>query len=95
MTTELLFNKIVIIGAGTMGRGIAQVCAMAGYTTILNDISEETLTAAHKQIVRNLSKGVEKGKVSRSSRTCTLQVVSFSRFNRFDRRCRYGDRGGS
>ena len=92
MTTELLFNKIVIIGAGTMGRGIAQVCAMAGYTTILNDISEETLTAAHKQIVRNLSKGVEKGKVSMEVQERALfQVVSFSRFNRVDRRCRYGD----
>ena len=78
MTTELLFNKIVIIGAGTMGRGIAQVCAMAGYTTILNDISEETLTAAHKQIVRNLSKGVEKGKVSTEVQERALSKLSLS-----------------
>ena len=79
-----------------MGRGIAQVCAMAGYTTILNDISEETLTVAHKQIVRNLSKGVEKGKVSMEVQERALSKLSLlSRFNRFDRRCRYGDRGGS
>ena len=78
MTTELLFNKIVIIGAGTMGRGIAQVCAMAGYTTILNDISEDTLTNAHKQIVRNLSKGVEKGKVSTEVQERALDRLSLS-----------------
>ena len=78
MTTELLFNKIVIIGAGTMGRGIAQVCAMAGYTTILNDISEETLATAHKQIVRNLSKGVEKGKVSTEVQDLALSKLSLS-----------------
>ena len=78
MTTELLFNKIVIIGAGTMGRGIAQVCAMAGYTTILNDISEDTLSNAHKQIVRNLSKGVEKGKVSTEVQEQALANLSLS-----------------
>jgi 3-hydroxybutyryl-CoA dehydrogenase len=78
MTTELLFNKIVIIGAGTMGRGIAQVCAMAGYTTILNDISEDTLSNAHKQIVRNLAKGVEKGKVSMEVQEQALANLSLS-----------------
>jgi 3-hydroxybutyryl-CoA dehydrogenase len=75
---ELLFNKIVIVGAGTMGRGIAQVCAMAGYTTILNDISEDTLTAAHKQILKNLAKGVEKGKVSAETHQKALNNLSLS-----------------
>ena len=56
MPTELLFSKIVIIGAGTMGRGIAQVCAMAGYATVLNDISSHTLAQAQQQIERNLQK---------------------------------------
>ena len=78
MTTELLFNKIVIIGAGTMGRGIAQVCAMAGYTTILNDISEDTLKKAHQQIVLNLAKGVEKGKVSTDVQERALAGLSLS-----------------
>ena len=75
---ELLFNKIVIVGAGTMGRGIAQVCAMAGYTTILNDLSEDTLTTAHKQIVKNLAKGVEKGKVSVETQQKALSNLSLS-----------------
>ena len=61
-----------------MGRGIAQVCAMAGYTTILNDISDETLSSAHKQIVRNLAKGVEKGKVSAEVQERALANLSLS-----------------
>ncbi len=77
-SSELLFNKIVIVGAGTMGRGIAQVCAMAGYTTILNDISEDTLSKAHKQIERNLSKGVERGKVSADVQALALSKLSLS-----------------
>jgi 3-hydroxybutyryl-CoA dehydrogenase len=75
---ELLFNKIIIVGAGTMGRGIAQVCAMAGYTTILNDLSEDTLTTAHKQIVKNLVKGVEKGKFSAETQQKALNNLSLS-----------------
>ena len=71
-------EKVGIVGAGTMGRGIAQVCAMAGYTTILNDISEDTLSKAHKQIVRNLAKGVEKGKVSTEVQELALENLSLS-----------------
>ena len=78
MPTELLFSKIVIIGAGTMGRGIAQVCAMAGYATVLNDISSETLAQAQQQIERNLQKGVERGKVSLDTQQNCLTNLSFS-----------------
>jgi 3-hydroxybutyryl-CoA dehydrogenase len=78
MNTELLFNKIVIVGAGTMGRGIAQVCAMAGYTTVLTDISEDTLQKAHKQILSNLAKGVERGKVSAEVQERALASLSLS-----------------
>lgn len=78
MSTELLFSKIVIVGAGTMGRGIAQVCAMAGYRTILNDISADTLTTAKTQIHTNLDKGVARGKVSNDTRQQCLANLSFS-----------------
>ena len=36
-------DKVVVLGAGTMGRGIAQVSALAGYPTVLTDISSEVL----------------------------------------------------
>ena len=54
-------NTIGVIGAGTMGLGIAQVCAMAGFRTILYDMQPAMLEKARKQIESNLSKAVEKG----------------------------------
>jgi 3-hydroxybutyryl-CoA dehydrogenase len=57
-------RTIVVVGAGIMGRGIAHVSAMGGFTTVLNDISVELLENARAQIRRDLEKGVEIGKVS-------------------------------
>ncbi len=54
---------IAVLGAGTMGRGIAHVAALAGYDTGLYDVDEEILTAAEAKIHRNLDKGVELGKI--------------------------------
>ena len=47
-----------------MGRGIAHVSAMGGFTTVLNDISDELLEKARDQIQRDLEKGVELGKIA-------------------------------
>src|SRR5215510_2684792 len=57
-------ETIVVIGAGIMGRGIAQVSAVAGFTTVLNDISDELLAAAEKHIKKDLDRGVEIGKLT-------------------------------
>ncbi len=56
-------RTIVVIGAGIMGRGIAHVSSMAGFSTVLNDVSDELLAKAHTQIRRDLDKGVEIGKI--------------------------------
>ncbi len=50
-----------------MGRGIAQVAAMAGYETTLFDVDADQLAASVDAIVANLDKGVEKGKVTKES----------------------------
>jgi 3-hydroxybutyryl-CoA dehydrogenase len=63
MTDKKDVRTIAVIGAGIMGRGIAHVSAMAGYTTILNDVSIEALEKAALQIRRDLQKGVEAGKI--------------------------------
>ena len=63
----MLFTKITILGAGTMGHGIAQVCAMAGYAVCLTDQSQGQLETAMRKIESNLQKGLEKGKVSRET----------------------------
>ncbi|MFB3906324.1 MAG: 3-hydroxyacyl-CoA dehydrogenase family protein [Acidobacteriota bacterium] len=57
-------GTIAVIGAGTMGRGIAQVSAMAGFRTLLYDISGEALTRAFADIEKNLQKGRQLGKLT-------------------------------
>jgi 3-hydroxybutyryl-CoA dehydrogenase len=56
--------RVTVLGSGTMGRGIAQVAAAAGYSTRLHDVSSEALQAAGRAIERNLDKGVELGKMT-------------------------------
>jgi 3-hydroxybutyryl-CoA dehydrogenase len=57
-------NTIAVIGAGTMGRGIAHVAALGGYRTILEDLLPNALRKAETEIRGNLDKAVELGKVS-------------------------------
>ena len=57
-------KTIAVIGAGTMGRGIAHVAALGGYRTILEDLLPNALRRAESEIRDNLDKAVELGKVS-------------------------------
>ena len=56
-------NKVAVIGAGTMGQGIAQTVAIAGYQVILYDLNQKLLDSAWKHIEANVAKGVSKGKI--------------------------------
>ena len=56
-------KKIVVVGAGTMGHGIAQICAMKGYDVVLIDIKDEILKKAMENIKWSLSKFVEKKRI--------------------------------
>jgi len=71
----LAVARISVLGAGTMGHGIAQVAAMSGYEVILCDISEEVTGRALRAIDANLSKGVERGKVTEEERERTLANI--------------------
>jgi len=67
--------KIVgVVGAGTMGHGIAQVFAQAGFDVRLVDISRPMLDRAETQIRASLAKFVEKGKLSVSDRDSALEI---------------------
>ncbi len=57
-------KTIAVLGAGTMGRGIAQVSAMGGFRTRLYDVSAEALAHALAEVERNLEKGKQLGKLS-------------------------------
>ena len=57
-------KKIGVLGAGTMGSGIAQVIAQAGYKVILRDIKEEFVESGMEKIVKNLTRSVKKDRLT-------------------------------
>ncbi len=71
-------KTIAVIGAGTMGSGIAQVCAQAGFTTLLYDLQPEMLVKAKKGIGSSLSKAVEKGIITVEAQQATLERIHFT-----------------
>jgi 3-hydroxybutyryl-CoA dehydrogenase len=73
MSTQI--RKIGIIGAGQMGNGIAQVCAVAGYDVALNDISEDRIHAGLATINGNLAKLIQKGALDESARQKALTHI--------------------
>src|SRR5699024_11960824 len=65
-------KKVMVIGAGQMGGGIAQVCAQAGYDVLLNDIKEESFDKGLAVITKNLSRNVEKGRMTEAEKEAVL-----------------------
>jgi 3-hydroxybutyryl-CoA dehydrogenase len=70
------FDTVAVLGAGTMGHGIAQVCAAAGSRTRLFDVEQAYVDKGLSRIEGNLDKGVARGKVSEEARTATLEALS-------------------
>lgn len=68
-------ESIAVIGAGTMGHGIAQVAAAAGFKVLLNDVDRESLARGVSAIERNLARGIERGKLTEDDRDRTLQQI--------------------
>jgi 3-hydroxybutyryl-CoA dehydrogenase len=69
-------KKIAVIGAGTMGNGIAHVFAQFGYTVTLIDVSQAALDKALLTITKNLDRQVVKEAISASDKTSTLSNIS-------------------
>jgi 3-hydroxybutyryl-CoA dehydrogenase len=65
-------KTVGVLGCGLMGAGIAQVCATAGYKTIVREVEDGLLKKGMGRIDKFLSDGVEKGKVTPEARTKTL-----------------------
>jgi 3-hydroxybutyryl-CoA dehydrogenase len=68
-------ETIGVIGAGTMGHGIAQVAAGAGFRVVLRDVDRESLARGVRAIERNLAKGIELGKLTEADCDSTLQHI--------------------
>ena len=68
----MAINKIMVIGAGQMGGGIAQVAAEAGLQVILNDINREFIDKRLAFIDKLLSRNIEKGRITEEQKAETL-----------------------
>ncbi|ALC88674.1 3-hydroxybutyryl-CoA dehydrogenase [Bacillus sp. FJAT-18017] len=71
-------KNVMVIGAGQMGSGIAQVCAQAGYSVLLNDLKPEFVERGLSGIKKNLIRAVEKGKLEAAGMEETLGRISVS-----------------
>ena len=69
-------HNVLIIGAGTMGHGIAHVAAQAGCKAHLYDVDAEVVEKGLKQIEANLRKGVDKGKITQEVLDATLANIA-------------------
>ena len=72
-------KSIAVIGAGTMGRGIAYAAVVVGYRTILEDVSADVLERATAWIHQALDEGVARGKVSREQQEKARGLLSLVR----------------
>lgn len=71
-------NSIGVCGAGTMGSGIAQAAAQAGFATILYEVNPVVLEKAQSGIDRNLQSLVEKGKITADQKRQTYGLIRFT-----------------
>ena len=72
------FEKITVIGSGTMGHGITQVCAQADYKVTMYDPNPEALKAGLEKIGQNLDKGIARKKVTPERKAETLSHITIS-----------------
>jgi 3-hydroxybutyryl-CoA dehydrogenase len=71
-----MINKITVIGAGTMGNGIAHVCAQNGFQVNLCDISQQQLDKALEVINKNLDRLIKKEKLTVQQKEATIKRIS-------------------
>jgi 3-hydroxybutyryl-CoA dehydrogenase len=65
-------RRVGVVGLGTMGAGIAQVCVQAGFETVGREVTEELCESARKTIEHYLARGVEKGRLAEGERAAAL-----------------------
>ena len=68
-------TSVGVVGAGQMGNGIAHVCALAGYSVLLNDISEERVQAGLATIDGNLARQVASGRIAEADRQAAMARI--------------------
>jgi 3-hydroxybutyryl-CoA dehydrogenase len=69
-------KTVAVLGAGTMGNGIAHVFARAGYDVILRDVEQSFLERGLETVAKNLDREIKKGKLQESDRSAVLSRIS-------------------
>lgn len=82
-------KKVLVIGAGLMGRGIAQVSAQAGYETVMADIDQNQIDSAMKLINKLLDKAIEKQRLTADEKKAILSRLKTSNDLSFARNADY------
>ena len=78
MTDDLIIKKVGIIGAGTMGNGIAHVSALSGFDTVLVDIKDEFVQRGLNTICKNMAIQVKKEKIGQSEMDLSLEKIEIA-----------------
>lgn len=68
-------KKVGVVGCGTMGSGIVQVCAQSGYQVIVSEINDELLNKGLALITSSLTKGVDKGRITQQEKDSVLARI--------------------
>lgn len=71
-------QKLMVIGSGQMGSGIAQVAAQAGLTVLMNDVKHEFAERGFATITKNLARNVEKGRMTEEEKSAVLDRITLS-----------------
>jgi 3-hydroxybutyryl-CoA dehydrogenase len=71
-------RKVGVLGGGLMGSGIAQVAAMAGFETVVREVSDPVIDKSKSGIQKVLAKGIEKEKVTAEQRDAAMSRLSFT-----------------
>jgi 3-hydroxybutyryl-CoA dehydrogenase len=69
-------RKVGVVGLGTMGAGIAQICVQAGVETVGREVSEELAERARERIAHYLGRGVDKGRLTSEERDAALDRLT-------------------
>jgi 3-hydroxybutyryl-CoA dehydrogenase len=75
---RMKIEKVMVVGAGQMGSGIAQVCAQGGYQVYFNDLKPEFVERGLGVIQKNLSRQVEKGRMTEEEKQVVLKRITAS-----------------
>src|SRR5262249_58941132 len=73
---EAVIRSFGVIGAGTMGNGIAQVAARAGYRVVMRDVGEEFLARGLATIGKSLDRDVQKGRLAEAEKEEIVNRIS-------------------